>query len=131
MRITLMADTYPPENRGGAGVVVERLAGAFVRRGHEVSVLATSRRMESDVEQDGVRVRRLWSRYPERFRNLVAMANPLVSGGVRNALEEFRPDVIHAHNVHQHLSFAALGSARDTVAPVAYTAHDFLINVLI
>ncbi len=127
MRITLLADTYPPENRGGAGVVVERLAGAFVRRGHEVSVLATSRRAESDVEQDGVRVRRLWSRYPERFRNTVAMANPLVLAGVRDALEEFRPDVIHAHNVHQHLSFAALGAARETGAPVAYTAHDFLL----
>jgi glycosyltransferase involved in cell wall biosynthesis len=127
MRIALLADTYPPENRGGAGVVAERLARQFVRHGHAVLVVASSARDSSEVEQDGVRVCRLRSRYPERFRNFVAMANPLVLDGVRQALAGFRPDLVHAHNVHQHLSFAALEIAAATGAPVAYTAHDFLL----
>ena len=97
MRIALLADTYPPDNRGGAGVVVERLAGAFVRAGHEVRVVATTSGSPSVREQDGVRVRRLRSRYPERFRNTVAMANPTVIPGVRQELADFRPELVHAH----------------------------------
>ena len=127
MRIALLADTYPPENRGGAGIVVERLARAFVERGHQVLVVASSTGPGSEAQQDGVLVRRLRSRYPERFRNTVAMANPPVLGGVGSALRAFAPDIVHAHNVHQHLSFAALGVAARTGAPVLYTAHDFLL----
>ena len=127
MRIAFLADTYPPENRGGAGVVVERLATKFVAAGHDVLVIATTRDTASVVIQEGVTVNRIRSRYPERFRNTVAMANPMVSKGVRTALNEFGPDVVHAHNVHQHLSFAALGIASSTGAPVLYTAHDYLL----
>ena len=127
MRIALLADTYPPDNRGGAGVVAERLAGAFVRAGHEVCVVATTSGSPSVREQDGVRVRRLRSRYPERFRNTVAMANPTVIPGVRQELADFRPELVHAHNVHQHLSFATLSEAARVGAPVMYTAHDYLL----
>ncbi|MBM4435964.1 MAG: glycosyltransferase family 4 protein [Actinobacteria bacterium] len=127
MRIALLADTYPPENRGGAGVVVERLARRFVELGHAVLVVATSRARATLREQDGVRVQRVRSFYPERFRSVVAMRNQLVLGGVGRALTAFRPDIVHAHNVHQHLSFASLSAAQATGAPVAYTAHDFLL----
>ena len=127
MRIALLADTYPPENRGGAGVVVERLAGAFVQSGHDVCVIATTSGAGSQRDQDGVRVRRLRSRYPERFRNTVAMANPMVLPGVRRELADFNPDVVHAHNVHQHLSFASLTAADRLGVPVLYTAHDYLL----
>lgn len=127
MRIALLADTYPPENRGGAGIVVERLANAFVEGGHDVCVVATTSGPGSLREQRGVRVRRFRSRYPERFRNTVAMANPSVIPGVRRELADFKPDLVHAHNVHQHLSFASLAAAARTGAPVFYTAHDYLL----
>ena len=127
MRIALLADTYPPENRGGAGVVVERLAGAFVKAGHDVCVIATTSGAGSIRDQDGVRVRRLRSRYPERFRNTVAMANPMVLPGVGRELADFGPEVVHAHNVHQHLSFASLSTAARLDVPVLYTAHDYLL----
>ena len=127
MRIALLADTYPPANRGGAGVVAQRLARAFAARGHDVLVVTTWPDATSEAADGDVQVQRLQSRYPERFRNTVAMMNPVLLGGVRRALEDFRPDVVHAHNVHQHLSFASLEVAASTGAPVAYTAHDFLL----
>ena len=127
MRIAFLADTYPPENRGGAGVVVERLATSFVVAGHDVQVISTTPDVACVGVQEGVTVHRLRSRYPERFRNTVAMFNPMVAGGVRSALQEFSPDVVHAHNVHQHLSFATLGIAARTGVPVLYTAHDYLL----
>lgn len=108
-------------------MVVERLAVAFIQAGHEVCVVATTSGPGSVREQDGVRVRRLRSRYPERFRNTVAMRNPAVLQGVSRELANFNPDVVHAHNVHQHLSFASLSAAARTGAPVLYTAHDYLL----
>lgn len=127
MRIALLADTYPPANRGGAGVVAQRLARAFAGRGHDVLVVTTWPDASTEATDGPVQVQRLQSSYPERFRNTVAMMNPVVLGGVRRALSDFRPDVVHAHNVHQHLSFASLEAAAATGAPVAYTAHDFLL----
>ena len=127
MRIALLADTYPPANRGGAGVVAQRLSRAFAARGHEVLVVTTWPDAATETTDGPVQVQRLQSSYPERFRNTVAMMNPAVLGGVRRALADFRPDVVHAHNVHQHLSFASLEAAAATGAPVAYTAHDFLL----
>ncbi len=127
MRIALLADTYPPANRGGAGVVAQRLARAFAARGHEVLVVTTWPHGPTSTTDGPVRVERLQSQYPERFRNTVAMMNPGILGGVRRSLEDFEPDVVHAHNVHQHLSFASLEVAASTGAPVAYTAHDFLL----
>ena len=127
MRIALLADTYPPANRGGAGVVAQRLARAFAGRGHQVLVVTTWPDAATEATDGPVQVQRLQSSYPERFRNTVAMMNPVVLGGVRRALADFGPDVVHAHNVHQHLSFASLEAAAATDAPVAYTAHDFLL----
>ena len=127
MRIALLSDTYPPENRGGAGVVVERLALDFLRRGHTPLVIATSPNQTYDTDQSGVHVRRLRSHYPERFRNTMAMANPMVLAGVGDALREFRPDLVHAHNIHQQLSFASLRVASKLNVPIAYTAHDYLL----
>jgi glycosyltransferase involved in cell wall biosynthesis len=127
MRIAFLADTYPPENRGGAGIVVERLATNFVAAGHDVQVISTTPDIANVVIQEGVTVHRIRSRYPERFRNTVAMANPMVSRGVRATLKKFGPDVVHAHNVHQHLSFSSLGIASSIGAPVLYTAHDYLL----
>ena len=67
MRIALLADTYPPANRGGAGVVAQRLARAFAARGHDVLVVTTWPDATSEASDGDVRVQRLQSRYPERI----------------------------------------------------------------
>ena len=85
MRIALLADTYPPANRGGAGVVAQRLARAFAARGHEVLVVTTWPHKPTSTTDGPVRVERLQSQYPERFRNTVAMMNPGILGGVRRS----------------------------------------------
>lgn len=46
-----------------------------------------------------------------------------VAGAMRRVLEEFRPEIIHVHNVHGHLS--AIEEAICYPAPVMLTALDF------
>ena len=129
MRIAYLADFYPPQNRGGAGVVAERLAQHFSSEGHDVLVVTTVQDIGQDGGEnvDGVRVARIHSQYPERFRNYLGVFNPRILPKVGKELERFRPDVVHAHNVHQHLSFGSLRVAAGTGAPVVLTSHDFLL----
>ncbi len=129
MRIAYLADFYPPQNRGGAGVVAQRLARHFSSEGHEILVVSTVQdaRDAGRGDVDGVRVARIYSRYPERFRNYLGVFNPRVLSEVGGELERFQPDVVHAHNVHHHLSFGSLRAAARTGAPVVLTSHDFLL----
>lgn len=129
MRIAYLADFFPPQNRGGAGVVAQRLASHFSSRGHEILIVTTVQdgRDAGSHNVDGMRVARIYSRYPERFRNYLGVFNPRILSEVSRELQRFRPDVVHAHNVHHHLSFGSLRAAARTGAPVVLTSHDFLL----
>ena len=43
---------------------------------------------------------------------------------LRGALSSFKPDVVHAWNIHQHLSYASLVLARKRGVPVVMTLQD-------
>jgi glycosyltransferase involved in cell wall biosynthesis len=40
-------------------------------------------------------------------------------------LDHFRPDIVHVHNVHHHLSPSILSAIRERGIPVAMTMHDY------
>ena len=40
-------------------------------------------------------------------------------------IDDFRPDVIHAHGVYHHLTNAILAPARKRGVPIVYTLHDY------
>jgi glycosyltransferase involved in cell wall biosynthesis len=50
--------------------------------------------------------------------------NPSTVKRVREIISEFKPDVVHAHNVHHHLSYYSLVIARKYTPRVYMTAHD-------
>ena len=144
MRIAVLIDFYPPENRGGAGIVAARLNRHFAAEGHEVLTIATTRRGANETKSGHVvvattrretpdsdageaNVVRLELNYPERFRNYRAIRNPAALPLVREQLQRFRPDVVHAHNVHHYLSFGSLETADDLGFPVVLTSHDYLM----
>jgi glycosyltransferase involved in cell wall biosynthesis len=41
-------------------------------------------------------------------------------------LRKWRPDVVHSHLLHTHLSYASLTAARESGAAVVFTAHDVM-----
>ena len=126
MRLLVLSDYYPPHTRGGADIAAERLSSELARRGHTVGAVATVQD-EADVGVDrvgGVEVRRVLSRYPQRFRAYAAVFNPPVVREVAREIGEFRPDIVHAHNIHTHISFQSLLEAAKAGVPVVLTAHD-------
>ena len=129
MKILVLSDTFPPESAGGADVVAWRLAHRQARMGHSVTVVTSTadRAREGLHEEDGLPVHRVFSRYPERFRNFLTPANPFVLGKLRALLPEIAADVVHAHNVHTHLSFQSLQLAAQSERPVILHAHDYFL----
>ena len=129
MNILVLSDTFPPESAGGADVVAWRLARQHARMGHSVTVVTTTaeRAREGLHEEDGLAVHRLYSRYPERFRNFLTSANPFTLGKLREVLPGIAADVVHAHNVHTHLSFESLKLAAQGGRPVILHAHDYFL----
>jgi glycosyltransferase involved in cell wall biosynthesis len=127
MRIAVLIDFYPPENRGGAGIVARRLNRHFADEGHEILVVATTAGEPATEQVEEAEVVRLALDYPERFRNYRGIQNPPALPLVGEQLRRFRPDVVHAHNVHHYLSFGALGVADELGFPVVLTSHDYLM----
>jgi glycosyltransferase involved in cell wall biosynthesis len=128
MKVLVLSDTFPPHNKGGAGIITYRLARQLHQEGCQVSVIAT-RPEPGPVEiatREGLRVHTLPSQYPERFMAYLGLYNPLVLPSVRRIMEEVDPDVVHAHNVHLHLSFHSLKLAHDLGKPAFYTPRDVM-----
>ncbi|MCC6173795.1 MAG: glycosyltransferase family 4 protein [Chloroflexi bacterium] len=120
-RMLFLADAF--DMRGGGEVVVAHLANALKDR-WTVEVLTTSRGPDSVDTVNGVTVRTLHSAYHPRLRPIVALYNPLVAGKVARVLRDYRPDVVHAWNVHSHLSYHSIGQARQAGARVVLTYQD-------
>src|SRR6478609_4004224 len=59
MRILHLSSLYPPEQVGGAELMVETLARTQAGLGHAVAVACASRQVEAPVRQDGVAVYRM------------------------------------------------------------------------
>ncbi|HEU5317419.1 MAG TPA: glycosyltransferase family 4 protein [Chloroflexota bacterium] len=132
MRILVLSDTFPPHNFGGAGEVAHLVSREYAARGHDVLVMAGATRLSEvgEATLDGMRVRRVWCPAVDPLRLHLGLLHPLAAAQIRRAAARFCPDVVHAHNVHERLSFAALGAARVGGAPLALTAHDFLLFCL-
>lgn len=117
--------------RGGAEGYMLDVAALQRRAGHEVglwgmhhpeneSPLPLSDTFASYVELEpapgglagvAASLRMVWSRDAER--------------GIRAALERFRPDLVHCHNIYHQLSPSVLRPVRQAGVPVVMTLHDY------
>jgi glycosyltransferase involved in cell wall biosynthesis len=113
--------------------VADLVAGRLADAGDEVLVVTTtSRRAQAGRSRQGrVSVHRIWAPVPAPLRLHLSLLHPASALAVARIAARFRPDVVHAHNVHERLSFAALPAARAANgAPVVLTAHDYLLFCL-
>ena len=124
MRIGILSDRIPPESPGGAGRVTWSLACGLRAAGHDVHVIAATEGASFEATRDGLPTYHLHSRYPPRFRAYISLYNPQTLGGLWRILADIRPDVVHAHNIHTHLSYGALIVARRLGIPTVVHAHD-------
>jgi glycosyltransferase involved in cell wall biosynthesis len=126
MHIVILSDRLPPEHAGGAEQAAWRLAGGLQKAGHRLSLITTTSGPSRNETYEGLSVYRLHSRYPERWAAWYGLANPQVLPALRRLLASLRPDVINAHNVHHHLSWASLRTTRHLGIPAVFTAHDVM-----
>jgi glycosyltransferase involved in cell wall biosynthesis len=116
---------------GGADQHCLGLAAALAKRGHEVRFLSTSD--ERNAVSDGVFVpptvthgSREKLRPPTQATVLAkALWNPAAATAMRDLLDSFRPDVVHAHKLYPQLSVAPVAVAWRAGVPVVQTLHDF------
>ncbi|MBI3971888.1 MAG: glycosyltransferase family 4 protein [Chloroflexi bacterium] len=138
MRLLVLSDTYPPANLGGAGEVAALVSERLAALGHEVLVVTgVARRQDAGHERHGgLTVRRLWTPVPSALRLHLSLLHPLSVLQMGRIARAFRPDAVHAHNVHERLSFASLGVVgasgvrRQGGPPLLLTAHDYLLFCL-
>lgn len=128
MKIVFLQDDFPPSSFGGAGISTYELAVGMHRAGHEISVITTCRKV-SDAgvsTYDGLTVHRIHNNYPGRWRSYLGLYNPPVIRRVEALLQEIRPDVVHANNVHFYLSYRVLKIAKRYAAGVVMTFRDVM-----
>ncbi|MBL4771084.1 MAG: glycosyltransferase family 4 protein [Planctomycetes bacterium] len=128
MRILFLTEIPDP----GVGSSVRQMYGhaAWLReQGHEVCVVSTVRDAADATPTviEGTRVFRLHSDYPVRFRPWVSLHNKVIDAPFQAILDEWKPDIVHAHLVHTHLGYHALTQARNAGAKVVFTAHDVMV----
>jgi len=126
MRVLVANDLYGTSSAAGVAV---RMARGLAGRGHEVAFLATvqdpgaARRLRDE----GVEVRlEPTPAYPLRWRAWRSLDNPAGVEAMARVVEAVRPDVVHVHNLHIHLSYAALTRARAMGAPTVLHVHDIM-----
>ncbi len=126
MKVLIANDLY---GRSSAAGVAVRMAEGLAARGLEVSYLSTVQDKGAANEEtvNGVRVRQVFTPpYPGRWKAWRSLDNSPGVAAMKAAVQDFVPDVVHVHNLHSHLSYAALAAARSGGAKVALHVHDVM-----
>ncbi len=123
MRVAMVTECYHPV-RNGIVTVLDTIASGLRERGHEVLVIAPDHPSRPVDPPFVVRVPSL----PNPFYPDYPAAKPW-SPVVGQALDEFRPDVVHIHSF-MWLSRFALKQARKRGIPVVTTYHTLVTEYL-
>ncbi len=116
MNIVMMTNTYLPIV-GGVAHSVATFAEDYRARGHRVLVVAPQTGNEPPDEVDVVRVPAI-----QHFNGSDFAAPLPAPGRLTEALDAFRPDLVHAHHPYL-LGMTALRVARSRELPLVFTHH--------
>lgn len=125
MKILVVTDRLAPLDAGGAARVAASLAHEYRRAGHELVVAhASTSSAPGEEEIEGIRTRRVAAPIGKRQRGWLSIRNPRALEHLRRIVSDEKPDVAHAHNVHEAFSFAALEVLAAARVPAVLTLHD-------
>ena len=126
MKILILSDSFPPFCSGGADIIASRMAKELQKRGHNILVFSTCRKKEDSGQKNinGLSVLFFCSDYNLKWRGWRGVKNGGSLIGLKKVLNDFEPDVVHAHNVHTYISYASLKLAKQYCKKVFLTIHD-------
>src|SRR3989338_98683 len=129
MKVLIISDEFPPQVLGGAGTTAFNLARKLKELGNEIFVMTTCRdkKDEENFQYQNLNIFRIHSDYKARWRNYLSLYNPQTVGKVRRLIQEIKPDIIHAQNIHYWLSYHCLKIAKQYSRAVFLTANDTML----
>ena len=106
MKILILQDDFPPQSFGGAGIIAFILSKKLQKKGHTVFVITAvqDKKDEGEIEYEGLKIFRIYSKYNVRWRAYLSLYNPQTVKKVKKILNRVKPDTVHTHNIHYHLS---------------------------
>lgn len=116
IKVLMFTNTFLP-HVGGVARSVQTLRGALVARGHEVMVVAPEFDGGAEDDPGVLRVAAI-----TRVAGTDYSLPILLSRQVRDAIEDFDPDIIHSHHPF-FLGDTALRMGANLGVPVVYTHH--------
>ncbi len=126
MKIVILSDNF--DNRGGAGAVriARAIAIGLKNFNHNVSVITTiqDKSLTGKKNENGINIYSIYSKYNLFWRAYRSLYNPQTIKHVVKIIEEIKPDIVHAHNIHTYLSYHVLKLAKKSGTKVFLTAHD-------
>ncbi|PIR44973.1 MAG: hypothetical protein COV10_02080 [Candidatus Vogelbacteria bacterium CG10_big_fil_rev_8_21_14_0_10_51_16] len=126
MKILFLSDDFPPQSFGGAGISTYDLALGVQKAGHEVFVITTCRNKEESgkIDYNGLTVYSVVSDYPAKWRAYRSLYNPPALVQIDKILRDIKPDIVHANNVHHHLSYHSIKLSKRHAKTVVVTLRD-------
>lgn len=128
MKILILADDFLTEGSGGASEIAFDMARGLAKRGEDILFFTTTRNRKEEGEEkiSGFRVKKIFSNYDEKWRAYFGVYNFFVLRELKKILKDFKPEIVHAHNIHKNISYAALKASKKAGAKVFVTMHDVM-----
>jgi len=129
MHIVFLTDDFPPNSFGGAGIIAAELARGIRKAGHNITIITTrEQRSQADFYFfEDIPVYAIYAPYPSRLTSYFCLYNPSAVKQIKSLLTRIRPDIVHAHNIHQTISYHSLLISKKCARKVFLTAHDTML----
>lgn len=125
MKILLMNDD-PMEAQTSVSILVNGLLEAYRALGHSLHILTTHRVSRNPSVVCTRETTSIPISYNLAWRSYLSLWNPAVTREVAKVCEDFRPNIVHAHNIHTYLTYASLAVARRFTPSVYVSLHDVM-----
>lgn len=127
MKILQVNQYYYP--RGGADKYFLDLSAALEKAGHSVAIFAMNHPKNIDSKYKQYFVSRISFNKSNLIDKLKTSSRVLYSLETKRKfsklLDDFKPDIIHVHNIYHHLSPSLLDAAKKKGIPVVMHLHDY------